>query len=205
MFPVLAKCDALPQHILQILRHVDPSKHTQGLSKKLTNFDELTLKSFPNKVEEILQANPGERAKVLHRLAVLYHHHDVQQTAESLYRKAMEAANQMVTKSNPELGLIMNNLGRLLHGQGKLAEARALYQKSLEILEQRLGAEHPRLATPLSNAAQLAWDMGEPERAQRLSSTSLVILTSALGPEHPKVLKARKKLDAMKQRTLAPV
>ena len=39
VFPVLAKCDALPQHILQILRHVDPSKHTQGLSKKLTNFN----------------------------------------------------------------------------------------------------------------------------------------------------------------------
>jgi tetratricopeptide (TPR) repeat protein len=142
VFPVLAGSrNSLPTHILQILRHVDPSKQSQALSRRLTGFDELTLKSFPDKVEQILGANHAELAKVFHRLAVLYHHHDDLKSAEPLYRRALQAAEKVFTQSNPELGLILNNLGRLLHEQGKLAEAGTLYQRSLEVLEQRLGAD----------------------------------------------------------------
>src|ERR1041384_37503 len=118
MFPVLAQSPITPQHILQILRHVDPSRQTQGISRKLTQFSELSLKSFPEKVEAILGENHAELAKVLHRLAVLYHQHDDLDTAESLYRRALAAADKTITRSNPELGLIMNNLGRLLHAKG---------------------------------------------------------------------------------------
>jgi tetratricopeptide (TPR) repeat protein len=205
VFPTLTGCATLPQHILQILRHVDTSKQSQALSRRLTQFDQLTLTSFPDQAEQILGSNYAELAKVLHRLAVLYHHREDLEKAEPLYRRALDAANKAVTKSNPELGLILNNLGRLLHGQGKLAEAETLYQRSLEILEQRLGADHPRLATPLANAALLSWDLGDRTKAEQLYLNSIAILRTSLGPEHPKVARAKSKFQAMSQRAASLV
>jgi len=202
-FPVLTRSQRVSAEALQALQRVDtgdaPEVKRTGRSR--APLDEATLRTLPETVERTLGEDHPESAKVLHRLAVLYHSKEKLEKAESCYRRALATAERAFSKPHPELGLILNNLGRLLYDQKKLAEVEKLYQRSLEVLRAALGPEHVKVATPMSNLANLYMDQGKRELAESLYGDSITILEKTLGPEHPKVTKARKKLAAWKQKT----
>ncbi len=201
-FPVLTRSRRVSPQILQVLQRIDTggARRTRATSRAQSKLDEATLRTFPEMAEQALGPDHPEFAKVLHRLAVLYHARGNLVKAEFLYRRAWATAEIAFSEPDLELALILNNLGRLLYEQKKSSEAERLYQRSIRVIQDALGPEHPKLATPLSNLASLYWDQGRRELAQSLYKQSIAILEKTFGPEHPKVVKARKKLAAAKLR-----
>ena len=201
-FPVLTRSRRVSPEILDILKSMDTGagKLSRVSARLLTRLDEVTMQTLPEIVERALGAEHPEFAKLLHRLAVLYHSRDNLEKAEFLYRRALDTAERAFEEPEMECGLMMNNLGRLLYDQKKLAEAERLYQRGLGILQESLGPEHPKLATPLINLAKLYMDQGKKELAENLYEDSITILVKAYGPDHPKVVRARKRLARHRNR-----
>jgi Tfp pilus assembly protein PilF len=195
-FPVLTRSRRIPAVVLQFLETIRTGGSDRiGISSRLSaQLDEVTLQTLPEIVEGALGPDHPEFAKVLHRLAVLYHSRDNTEKAEFLYRRALDTAARAFPEPSEEWGLMMNNLGRLLHDNHQLGEAEQLYCQCLETLEKALGPEHRKLATPMSNLAKLYADQGKMDLAEKSYRDSIRVLEKAHGANHPKVAKAKERL-----------
>jgi tetratricopeptide (TPR) repeat protein len=112
------------------------------------------------RMEELPQT-PG----VLNRLASLYQAQKEYDTAESLYKQALELAESL-KRAPSEIATLLNNLASLYHEQQKYAEAEPLYQKSLAIVEQAFGPKHPKATRRLRRLADLYQVTGKRDRAE---------------------------------------
>jgi len=108
-----------------------------------------------------LSRTPG----VLNRLASLYQAQKEYDTAEDLYKQALEISEDM-KKAPAELATLLNNLASVYHEQQKYAEAEALYQKSLEIVEKAFGPKHPKTTRRLRRLADLYQVTGKTDLAE---------------------------------------
>lgn len=195
-FPILTRSRKVSPEVLRILQSLDTwaPKQTRATTEILTQLEEHELRSLPSVVERAFGKDHPEVAKMLHRLAVLYHSQGKLEEAEPVYRRALDSAEKAFSEPAEELGLVMNNFGRLLHEKGSLADAESLFRQSLGVLVDALGPGHPKLGTPLSNLARLHMAQGKKESAEKLLQDALAILESAYGPGHRKVAKAKKML-----------
>jgi tetratricopeptide (TPR) repeat protein len=110
---------------------------------------------------EALPQTPG----VLNRLASLYQAQKEYDSAEDLYKQALEISEN-VRKAPSEVATLLNNLASLYHEQHKYAEAEPLYQKSLEIVEKTFGPKHPKTTRRLRRLAELYQVTGRTEKAK---------------------------------------
>jgi len=200
-FPVLTNSQRISPKVLAILKRVDTMivRRTKATETALTEIEETELASIPQVVEEACGPDHPELAKVLHKVAVIYHSCDNLGKAESLYRNALASAERAFHEPNQELGLILSNLGRLLQDQKKFSEAEACYKRSLEILQKAVGSDHLKLGTPMSNLANLYMDLGKLGLSKTLQQDLIAILEKGLGPKHRKVVKAKQRLSLLIQ------
>ena len=112
------------------------------------------------RLEELPQT-PG----VLNRLASLYQAQKEYDTAEDLYKQALELSENM-KKTPSEIATLLNNLASLYHEQQKYAEAEPLYAKSLAIVEKAFGPKHPKATRRLRRLADLYQVTGKTEKAE---------------------------------------
>lgn len=110
---------------------------------------------------EELPHTPG----VLNRLASLYQAQREYETAEQLYKQALEISEN-VRKAPAEVATLLNNLASVYHEQRKYAEAEPLYKKSLEIVEKTFGPRHPKTTRRLRGLADLYQATGKSEMAK---------------------------------------
>jgi tetratricopeptide (TPR) repeat protein len=201
-FPLLTRSRRVSPEALRILQSINAwgDRRTKSISQTLTQLQENELWSLPDIAEQALGGAHPELAKLLHRLAVLYHSRENPEKAESLYLRALASAESAFTEPQAELGVLLNNFGRLRYDQRKYAEAETLYRHSLAILREVYGLEHAKLATPLTNLATLYLERGELEPAGDMLESAIVILETAHGPENRRVVKAKKMLASVKER-----
>ena len=201
-FPVLTRSRRVSPDVLQILQSINAwgDRRTKSISQALTALQQDELHSLPDIAEQALGAAHPELAKLLHRLAVLYHSRENPEKAESLYLRALASAESAFPEPHAELGVLLNNFGRLRYDQKKYAEAETLYQRSLAILREVYGLEHPKVTTPLTNLATLYMERGELEPAEGMLENAIAILEEAHGPENRRVVKAKKMLASVKER-----
>jgi Tfp pilus assembly protein PilF len=201
-FPVLTRSRMIPPEILRVLQHVDIGTLSvkKTFSHELSQLDDKTLLTYPEIVERALGVDHPELAKALHRFAVLYHSRENMEKAEFLYRRALDTAERAFEEPNIEWGLMMNNFGRALYDQKKLTQAEEIYKQAIDLLRKAIGPTHRKLATPLSNLGNLYRDQDQWGLAESMYESSIAIMVEALGPLHPRVLRAKEKLAAVKQR-----
>ena len=195
-FPVMGRSLRIAPKTLELLNRVSTlvvrrSKTTESL---LAEFGEAELAALPAVVEETCGPDHPELAKVLHKIAVLYHASYSVKKAEATYRKALTAAEKAYPLPTLEMGLLLNNFGRLLHEQRDFHEAESLYLRAVDVLKQAVGPFHRKLATPMSNLADLYADLGDRDLTRAYLEDMIAILARNLGPNHRKVAKARERL-----------
>lgn len=162
-FPLLTRSRKVSPKLLTLLKSIDTvvAGRTKATEALLTEIQETELASLPRVVEETCGPDHPELAKVLHKLAILYHCWYRFEKSEALYRNALLCTERAFPEPNLELGLLLNNLGRLLYDQKKLAEAEEFYKRSLQVLQKAVGSDHPKLRTPMSNLADIYMELGE--------------------------------------------
>ena len=104
---------------------------------------------------------------MLNRLAGLYQAQKEYESAEQLYQKALQIAEQ-AKKAPGEVASLLSNLASLYHEQGKYSDAEPLYQKSLEMVEKTFGPNHAKVARRLRHLANLYQATGKKETASKL-------------------------------------
>jgi tetratricopeptide (TPR) repeat protein len=97
-------------------------------------------------------ANP-QAVRLLHNLAALEYVRRRRSRAETLYRRALEAAEITFGPRSPEVGLLLNNLGMLLADSGRKKEAGSHLERALAIQEEALPSGDPDVARALTNLA----------------------------------------------------
>ena len=75
--------------------------------------------------------------------------------AETLCKRALAIAENVLGRHDPDIATILNNLAFIYHNQNRFAEAEPLYMRALAIREQAFGSEHPDVAQGLNNLAGL--------------------------------------------------
>ena len=138
------------------------------------------------KAEESGPASPS-LALLLNNLALALRQRGDNQSAEPLFRRALEIQEKALGPDRAATASTLNNLGSLLQSTGKLAEAERLERRALAIFQQRLGPESMELATTCSNLADLRWARGDRASAASLYRRALSIDESIYGPDHPEI------------------
>jgi Tfp pilus assembly protein PilF len=200
-FPVLTRSQRISPKVLTVLNRINTRmvRQTRATEQLLAELGESELLSLPKAVEEMCGPAHPELAKVLHKIAVMYHASYSPAKAELAYRKAVTCAETAFPLPSLEMGLLLNNYGRLLHEQRRMSEAEKLYDRALNVLKQAVGSSHGKLATPLSNLADLYMEQGKLEDSKTLLRAMIGVLERSLGPNHRKVVKARERLSAVLQ------
>lgn len=88
--------------------------------------------------------------------------------AETLLRKAVAVAREMLPSNDPTLLNFLDPLGRSLQDQGHYAAAVEPYTEALVALRRSLGDAHPRTLTAINNLATLLSDAGDFAAAEPL-------------------------------------
>lgn len=198
-FPVLTRSKRVSPQVIDVLKRVDTlivrrSKTTEAL---VAAIGETELASLPQVVEETCGPDHPELAKVLHKIAVLYHSTYEVAKAETAYRSALACAEKAFPTPTLEMGLLLNNYGRLQHEQRHFPEAEALYERALQVLKDAVGPYHRKLATPMSNLADLYQETGRTKQSRQILEDMIVVLAANLGPNHRKVTKAKERLAVL--------
>jgi len=198
-FPVLGKSRRLAPKTLSLLNRVSTllvrrNRTTEAL---LAEIGEAQLAALPAVVEETCGPDHPELAKVLHKIAVLYHASYSVKKAEATYRKAVTAAERAYPLPSLEMGLLLNNFGRLMHEQRDFREAEGLYLRAVDVLKQAVGPFHRKLATPMSNLSDLYMELGDQDLTRAYLEDMIAILEANLGPNHRKVAKAKDRLTVL--------
>ena len=200
-FPLLTRSKRVSPKTLDVLKRIDTviahrDKTTEALAKEI---GEAELAALPQVVEEACGPAHPELAKVLHKIAVLYHATYQIEKAKVTYRKAVSCAQEAFPLPTLEMGLLLNNFGRLMYEQKSYVEAEDLYLRALEVLKQAVGPQHRKLSTPMSNLSELYQEIGEHDLSRIYLQDTIALLEQNLGPNHRKVIQAKERLAVLKQ------
>ena len=117
------------------------------------------------------------------------------QEAEVLYRRSLEACEQVLGPEHPNTLTSLSNLASLLDSKGDYDQAEHLCRRALEAKERVLGSEHPDTLISLNNLAVLLNSKGDYNQAEHLYRRALNT-RGVLGPEHPDTLTSTNNLAA---------
>jgi tetratricopeptide (TPR) repeat protein len=115
-----------------------------------------------------------------------------------LYRRALEAREQVLGGEHPSTLTSVNNLAGSYEGQGRYAEAEPLYRRALEARERVLGEEHPDTLISVNNLASLYESQGRYAEAEPLFQRALRGMERVLGGEHPNTKAVRENLELLR-------
>jgi tetratricopeptide (TPR) repeat protein len=118
-------------------------------------------------------------------------------SAEPLYRRALDINEKVLGSEHSEVATGLNNLALLLAKKGDHAGAETLYRRALEIREKVFGTAHPDVANSLTNLAVLLTNIGDYAGAEPLYRRALEIYETVLGPAHPNVAAILNNLAAL--------
>lgn len=133
-------------------------------------------------------------------LALLYKKLGRYEEAEPLYRSAIEAQEQVLSKEHPDTLISKNNLAVLYQAQGRYQEAELLLKDALKTTEQALSKEHFVTLVSVNNLADLYRDEGLYAEAEPLYLRALKARERLLGEDHPSTLQSMNNLALLYQR-----
>lgn len=107
--------------------------------------------------------------------------------AESLYRRALELAEQVHGSDHSATALALNNLSVFLREQSRADEAEPLMRRALRIRERREGMASPLAAQSLCTLGRIAADLGDVSVAESLARSSLERRRAVLTKGHPEI------------------
>lgn len=139
-------------------------------------------------------------SRFLNNQAGLREFHGDLETAERLYRHALEMKRRLVGPDHHELAVVSGNLAAVLAELGRVEEAEALYRHALDLQLLSHPRESPEVARALNNLAVLLRDAGKLAAAETLLRDSLEIRLHLLGSEHPAVAVVRNNLASLEQK-----
>ncbi|MGD9209610.1 MAG: tetratricopeptide repeat protein, partial [Desulfobacteraceae bacterium] len=93
--------------------------------------------------------------------------------AETLYKRALELAEEISGKDHPETLLSMNSLAIFCQTQGRYDEAEALYKKIVDLSKKTFGQDHPDTRTAMNNLAALYQSQGRHKEGKALYNGEL--------------------------------
>jgi eukaryotic-like serine/threonine-protein kinase len=123
-------------------------------------------------------------------------------TAESLYRRALEARREVFGEDHPLVADVHVNLGAAAISVGNLDGAKAAFVRALEIDERVLGPEHPELLAPLTNLGVVEFHRGRDPRARAYFERALAITERAEGKDSAALLAVLTNLGGVLERRL---
>jgi tetratricopeptide (TPR) repeat protein len=126
------------------------------------------------------------------------------QTAEPLFRRALESDEKNFGPDHPNVAIHLNNLALLLKDTNRPEEAEPLFRRALESHEKNFGPDHPNVAIHLNNLALLLKDTNRPEEAEPLYRRALVSDEKNFGPDHPNVARGLNNLAGLLKDTNRP-
>ncbi len=129
--------------------------------------------------------HPLVARSLLHLAQVHYDKGEAYETAEQLYRQALDVMGKAVGKQDPALTDIQSKLGILLVQTGRFDEADAIFREALATRRRELGNDNPRTAESVNNLAVFLGIVGRYEEALPLFRESLDIRLLVLGEDHP--------------------
>ena len=156
------------------------------MAKTLGDYDQAQI--WLEKYRETREQNDPDtvnHATALNNLALLYKKQSKYDTAEPLYKRAIEIGEKTLGTDHPDVATRYNNLAELYRAQGKYDAAEPLYKRALKIWESRLGENHPNIASVLNNLASLYESQGKYDAAEPLYKRALEIDEKILGKNHP--------------------
>ncbi|RFU73729.1 kinesin light chain [Trichoderma arundinaceum] len=106
------------------------------------------------------------------------------QTAEQMYRQALEIRRTLLGEENPETITSINNLALILSYMGKNKEAEGLARSTIETYEKVLGKNHPSTITGRNNLALYIFNLGRNKEAEEIYRQTLRRSKKALGEKH---------------------
>jgi tetratricopeptide (TPR) repeat protein len=78
--------------------------------------------------------------------------------AEACYKESLELRESLLSRSDPDIGQVLNSIGDFYLEQGNLLEAEQHYERARRVYIEGLGPKHPRGAHPLIGLAKVrAW------------------------------------------------
>ncbi len=158
------------------------------MAKTLGDYDQAQI--WLEKYRETREQNDPDtvnHATALNNLALLYKKQSKYDTAEPLYKRAIEIGEKTLGTDHPDVATRYNNLAGLYESQGKYDTAEPLYKRAIEIGEKTLGTDHPDVATRYNNLAELYRAQGKYDAAEPLYKRALKIWESRLGENHPNI------------------
>jgi eukaryotic-like serine/threonine-protein kinase len=135
-------------------------------------------------------ADPIERIRNRHNLAVIYRELGQFDRAEPLARQVLADWRAAPDEHVPELRAALANIGAVLQGKGKLDEADAFASEALALDRRVDPVGHMAIAEGLNNLAVIRLAQRRPAEAEALFRESLSIARGALPAGHPQIASA---------------
>jgi serine/threonine protein kinase len=119
--------------------------------------------------------------------------------AEKIYQDNLNRYKEAGTTTGPGLFGMQNNLAMLLMKQSKYLESKKIFNALLENVDGILGKEHIYYAIFIGNYGELLMKMQDYPAARVLLQQSLDKISATFGESHQRTLKAKKRLEHLKQ------
>ena len=113
-------------------------------------------------------------------LATLYLETGKLDTAEFLYKEALQINRKLYGKFHPEIATNLHNYSKLLNKKGDREKAEAMSREALQILRSFVGDIHPAIATMSDNLVKILLAQGKYVEAEEIMRNIIKIREQVL-------------------------
>ena len=134
------------------------------------------------------EGNEVHRARLLVRLANLYHETAVYDSSEHFYRTAVDLLGRTESAPPADHASALQHLALLLQERGRGDEAVPIFEEALAMQRTTLAAPHPEIALLLNDYGMTLQGLGRMDEAEAVLRESLAMQRAVFGPVHPQIV-----------------
>jgi serine/threonine-protein kinase len=177
-----AKAREVKEFLVDLFQVSDPA---EARGRNITARE--LLERGVRRVDSALERQPEVQQELLGVLGKIHLELGLYAQADSLWRRAVDAARLAYGRDHPAVAARLTDRGTALKELGELAAAESVLQQALEIRQRALGSQHVDVARTISVLASTLADAGKYTRAESLYRAVLAIDIKRLGPDHIEV------------------
>ena len=150
--------------------------------------------------ERVLGENHPALATTYCNIGNAYDNRGDDDTALEYLDKAMKIDERVLGENHPDLAVTYCNIGGVYYDKGDYDAALQYYDKARKIYENVLDENHPYLATIYNNIGVAYNNKGDYIEALKYLNMALRIYESKFGAEDKRTLKAKERIETVKQK-----
>ena len=150
--------------------------------------------------ESVLGENHPELATTYNNIGFVYANRGDYDTALEYYDKARKIRERVLGENHPDLATTYINIGSVYDDKGNYDAALLYYNKCREILERTLSKNYRMLGGIYSNMGIVYYKKYDYNKALECFGKALRIYESKFGAEDKRTLKAKERIEAVKQK-----